>query len=97
MPKWVKTAIYAVGALVGALIGVNIWFGFVGGHASDVLGACASIGAGLIACLIGIFGKEFHWGEGASGPPAPRWAGATLFILVSLAFIVGGIIALLRA
>jgi hypothetical protein len=98
MPKWVKTAMFAVGALacVGFVDSWR-WLGFVGGRTANVLDACAAIGIGFMAFLAGVFVKEFHLGEDSRGPPMPRWAGATLFILISLGFIVAGIVGLLRA
>lgn len=57
---------------------------------------------GIAAIVVGLVNKQFYaaksmYSAGEPGKPVPRWAGRTLFIVVGIIFIFGGISLLVQS
>ena len=96
MPKWVVRLLVALGALILAGFVAHL-LGVGGERADQALGACTLIAIAVATFLVGAFVKEFHVGEYGAAGTVPRWVGASISIIVSIAFLFAGILLLLRA
>ena len=88
-PKWLPSTYRALLAIV--LVGfVNHFAGIIGGNLGEALMGCTITAFGAVFLLGGIFGREFSFGDGGDGPPAPRALVAPIFIAVGGLFILFG-------